>query len=1239
MCSYRYRIQAVAGCVLFFAIQLAIELRGQALPPESTLPGRVAPLPESAKLPPESALPAGSPPAVENVVPPVVTPPADDSSQPPAPPSEATLPASMRQKSATGPNEIPPESVPVPAESADPDGGNGQPGAAQPASPLQLERSLDNTPWLRLQMPGHVSTIRTLAFSSDGRRLCAAGDDKCVVVWRRTDQGHWFHERTVRWQVQRGPRGRIDALAAAPGLLAFGGLGAMGEAGEILLIDPAAGNLVAPLSNPDSGHRERITSLAFSLGEQAPLTLASMDMSGHLIAWRADPGTGLWRPRTVAFDRATAESLQRWRMLHPVAMLGTEQIVAPYFAGADADGRVRWQLRRYDLSTGDATGLDLNNDFHYFFVTAMAAAPVRGTLASADDAGRLFFWQQPGRAAPVTRTMKSPVTSLQFDAQGERLLVGTHATPSRPGEVSLLDATPAGQLRPVWSQPVNESVLASAVDPAGAYFAYAQGGKVLVRSLADPAQLQQLSAPLHPPLRVAFRRSEPYYDIAIGTRLDEQGNVPLERFFDTTNLQLSTPQQMDAGQWNRPDSFRGEWNVSTEQTANEFTVYLMRGNRRQATIPLRLEIHGAPSAICWIPNAAQRAAGAVAIGTNGSNNIYVFDLAEQGECRLLRQFRGHEGAVTSIGVATDRRYLVSGGLDGTVRIWKLADLDNDPVPVQRWGAQFQEQDGELVAAQIRPDGPLYFRGLRTGDIVASLRLPDAVNGQVNVTTVHEPDEMQVTLGQRPWDRLTAFDYRRGRQANQSFQMYPAWQPVVSLYVAENREWAYWTPSGYYDASFEGDKLFGWQVNRGLQQLPDFFLAAQVRQSLERPDVLRRLLDVGDLESAFGVADREAPANWSRVLIKQQQLKPDVQILAPSPDETMQGSVLEIRAAIDVPAGETLVALKAFVNGVTAGAAELLGEQDSARGRLREYRWSASVPSDPQLLVQVLASTDTAVVGRAERLVSHRVERSDTRRQLYLVTAGINDYLDARLTRLEYAVDNAQQVAATFTSQSRPLYATRTVSLLNQHVTRPMWNLTVEQLASQMSQSVSPDDLLVIYLSGHGLRDADQGDYYYVSADAKLSNLLSGQYADCFSFSDFARIFADIPCRKLVILDTCHAGAVLPLDQRELKAALRVLQDDLMFTLTATEGGQEAVEDREKRLGRFTFHLIEGLRGTADQVTGNGDQEVSLRELVNYVKLSVSSESSADRSGPRQYPTAGPAELLEHADVPLSRKDE
>jgi WD40 repeat protein len=1135
------------------------------------------------------------------------------------------------QADQTPPDDVPPDSD---ARDAAADAREDDGGAAQAQSPLQLERSLDNTPWLRLQMPGHVGQIRGLAFTTDGSRLCAVGDDKCVVIWRQSEPGRWFHERTVRWQVQRGPRGRIYALSAAPGLIAIGGLGAMGQAGEVLLIDPASGQLVAPLDDLEKGHRERITSLAFSPDPQRP-ALASMDMAGRLVAWTRDPATGLWAAKPVAYDRQTALTLRSWRMLHPVTMVGPQAIVAPVFAGTDAQSRVRWRLQRYDLRDGTSRPLETPNDYHYFFVTALTAAPATGRLASADDAGRLFVWPPSGPQPSVTRKLPAAVTAMQFNLQGTRLLLGTHATTGKPGEVRLLETADPKQVRDVWTLSVNQPVSACALSLDGEQFAFAQGGTVEIGLLADPKSRLQLSAPLRAPLRVAFRRGQPAYDIAFGTRANATGEVPLEQVFATAALQLDTPRQFDNSDWQDPNAFRGDWNVETSQTSDSFAAFLTRRGQRQGELPLRLELHGAPSATCWIPNVAGNAPRAVAIGTNGTNNIYVFELADKGICRLLRQFRGHEGVVTSIGVSADRRYLVSGGMDGTIRVWKLADLDNDAQLVQRWGAEFQPQDGELVASNLRPDGPLFFRGLRSGDVVESLRLPDEVDGDVQITTVHEPDEMQISLTQRPWDRLVAFDFRRGRQPTQSFQMYPAWQPVVSLFVAENREWAYWTPSGYYDASFEGDKLFGWQVNRGVQQLPDFFLAAQVRQSLERPEIMARLLEQGSLEDAFRTAQEQAPANWNHVLAKQEQLKPDVQIVSPASDQIVEGESMTIRATISVPAGEQLVAPKAFVNGVTAGQAELMQESAAERGVVREYRWSANVPSDQRLLVQVLAATEQDVVGRAELFVDHKLEGRPGRRQLFIVTAGINEYRDGRLTRLEYAVDNAQNVAKTLGTNAQQLYATRAISLLDRNVTRPMWNLTLEQFAGEMSASVSADDLLVIYLSGHGLRDTDNGGYYYVTADANVTDLMSGQFGDCLSFSDFAARFAEIPCRKLVVLDTCHSGAVQPLSQRELKAALRALQDDLMFTLSATEGGQEAVEDREKRLGRFTYYLLDGLQGAADRVAGDGDREVSLDELIRYVKLTVSAESAKDPSGQVQYPTAGPLELLDHVNVPLT----
>ena len=180
--------------------------------------------------------------------------------------------------------------------------------------------------------------------------------------------------------------------------------------------------------------------------------------------------------------------------------------------------------------------------------------------------------------------------------------------------------------------------------------------------------------------------------------------------------------------------------------------------------------------------------------------------------------------------------------------------------------------------------------------------------------------------------------------------------------------------------------------------------------------------------------------------------------------------------------------------------------------------------------------------------------------------------------------------------------------------------------------VIADDLLVIFLSGHGLKDEQTGEFFYVGADARFEDLMQRQFADCLSFSDFSS-FSKLGCRKLVVLDTCHSGAITADLGEDLKAALRILQDDMMFTLTSSAGTEESVELREKKLGRFTYRLLEALEGQADRTTGNKNGTNSFREVVDYVTKWIDDDSANDVY--LQTPTAGPKELLEIADFPLS----
>jgi uncharacterized caspase-like protein len=208
-------------------------------------------------------------------------------------------------------------------------------------------------------------------------------------------------------------------------------------------------------------------------------------------------------------------------------------------------------------------------------------------------------------------------------------------------------------------------------------------------------------------------------------------------------------------------------------------------------------------------------------------------------------------------------------------------------------------------------------------------------------------------------------------------------------------------------------------------------------------------------------------------------------------------------------------------------------------------------------------------------------------------------------------------------------------LLDEQVTRPMWTIVSRAYADRLRDEARPDDLLVFFLSGHGVRDESTSRYYFVSSNARFDDVKAQRFSDCLSFEDFAA-FADVPCRKLVVLDTCHSGAVQqPLRQQDLKAALRSLQSDVVFTLTASEGSQEAVEQKGTQLGRFTGRLLEALAGAADQAAAGGDANgvVTLQEAFRYVSTAVAADSAGDEHA--QHPTVGPIDLLDYAVVPLA----
>jgi WD40 repeat protein len=1103
---------------------------------------------------------------------------------------------------------------------------------------VRVRQGPDDDLWLRINAGGHTAAVQALSFTPDSTRLCSAGLDKVVQVWNlgtitRDIRRVFLRERTIRWQVARGLRGSIYALASAPndGLLAFGGYGAMGSLGEILLVNPLDGSLTKVLE----GHRQTVCSLAFSADGQ---WLASLDTAGAAILWKR----GQWQPAVLyepdekTYGAESAALIAKQPKLRPIALAGKSHVVLPVFVGEDSRRRLRWKLVACNVA--DRKDFRTLDTVHYGMVSALAASADGSRLASADLEGNLYLWDLAGgRSVLLTLRVReprhaerdeygepsAPVVSLCFSPDGRTLAAGTAVAPATAQ--SQLQVWDLSARRIVYSRKLPDHVRACAISPDGKRLAYVGGkdNEVFVASLDAPEKAVALAGTGQRILKVAFAKEEPLYRVAFGADYRDRGfndYADLQASFDTTRSSLARDAPLKASDWLAADWLQGDWRATLKPDG---TLQLAKQGVPKGSVVLDPRLEGRPRCYCWIAD-RQGEPFAIAVGTDVQNSIYVFRLAEKGPCPILRHFRGHNDYVTSLAVSRDLRLLVSCSADGTIMFWSLSEYQRGAETLGRWGAEFEVRGEQLVVKTLDPAGPLFRKGLREGDVIGAIRWP----AEQADRTESRPAAIVETLQTAPWATQVVFESSRGGAARPPFQLLPAWQPLATLFVATGGEWAFWTPEGYYDASINGYRLFGWQVNRGLRVLPDFYRADQFYKKLERSDLLDRLLPAGSLHEAFRQAAAAPPkTELHQVLPEQIAATPQVTILAPSAGVVVRENSTLVKALVKVPPDRKLVRAKVFANGVVATGQEQLVEREVDGGKEVTYQWKVPLPKDQRNLIQVIVGTDAPTAAFGDVLI----ERSETGPaplpKLYLIVLGINKYDDPKIQPLSFSVADAEAVAQQLQSASKGLYTLdKTVILTDKNVTPEKWHAAIEQLKASLKDAAKPDDLIVFFLAGHGIVDEPTQKYYFIGHGFKLSDLQERIYSACLSWEDF-RALADIPCRKLVMLDTCYSGAIQPPRAADLKNAVRPLQDDVVFTVTAATGEQRSAEKAAWKHGAFTKCLLEALAGGA---AVPGDRIVTLDELVAYVKRSVPKLTDG-----AQTPTAAPDEILPYTSLPLT----
>ncbi|MFK8112072.1 MAG: hypothetical protein AB8B91_07705 [Rubripirellula sp.] len=1099
-------------------------------------------------------------------------------------------------------------------------------------------------PALRLAFDGHTGLIKTLDLSEDGRTMVTGGEDKELHVWRRTElsPSGWLHHKTIRWPIWRGPLGQINKVAVKNDLVAFGGYGKYGAKGELRVVNAASGDLVSALVGQDESklHTAVILSLAWSPVKEP--RLASLDKHGQVNLWRPDANTGKWEALKVVptdtetYGEANGQFLKPQRQFGAVTFAGPNYLIVPRYVGyTEGNSPVaKWHLQRLHLNQGPPDMLTETD--HIESVLGLTATSDGRVLASSDLHKTISIWkfESDGKVASSHqfKTSQQPLF-MDLDEEGTRLLIG--GVPDDPKERPELQVWDVQQDPPklISKKQLDGIPFAGKIDRKhGQGIASIENDVLLFNISKDERfvdeETNRLSVPVKPIHRLAFAK-DGSYKIAFGWSKDGFDGV-----FDLTENKLLGRGPIRPEEFLKANRTRTRWTLEGNR--------LVEDAQPRGQLPLKRSLHGIPTNVWALPALATGTeesgeipeAGAVMVGSTGWNNVYAFRANDSDPPELIRQFRDHKGYITSLATSADGNYMVTGSGDTMVSVWNLQGLYTASKLVNRWGCEFEIEGDRLIVADIRENGPLYFQGVRNGDHLQLIKWRDRGESGVAIgemVSANEPAKIRAQLQEFPFDALVVFEFSRMRRPLKSFQSLAAWRPLATLFVDQSRQWAMWTPSGYYNASFNGHQLFGWQIDRTIDQTVEYYRAAQFRKRLERPDAMRRLLAEGSLPAAMrATLSGIGPPPSDSAIVSQIESAPKIRLLSPDPAKRVDGDSLQVVAEIESPLGATLVTPKAFVSGVPAVNQRVIPNGEDAGQNTVTYQWDFRLPSDSQLQLEILAATEAEALDRMIVNLNHTPAPGPRRRKLHVLAIGASEYRDPQIQSLDFAADAAGRVSQLFRDQSSTLYDTSADELTNSDATRPLWRVFAQNAADRLSKTVSPDDLVIMYLCGHGLRDRRTNQWYFVTADARYSDLMNDRYEDCIAFSDLSAL-AKLPCRKLAILDSCHSGAVQPvMRQEDLKSALRFLQDDVVLTMTASEGDEEAAEKRETGLGRFTTKLVEALEGAAD---ANGDGEVVLNEAIEYVTTKVTEESELE--GMPQHPTASPAYLLQTLRLPLT----
>jgi WD40 repeat protein len=528
---------------------------------------------------------------------------------------------------------------------------------------------------------------------------------------------------------------------------------------------------------------------------------------------------------------------------------------------------------------------------------------------------------------------------------------------------------------------------------------------------------------------------------------------------------------------------------------------------------------------------------------------------------------------TSVAFSPDSRQILTGCMDGTARLWDVVTGKE----VRR----FAGHSFWVSAVAFSPDG----RFVLTGSKDKTVRLWEATTGKElkryightnDVTSVaFSPDSRFVLTGSedstsRLWETAT------GRQ-------------LCSLISFTDGSWAVIDPEGRYDAS-DPDKIEGLHWFVGNEPIA----LEQLKQRYWTPGLLARI---------WRGEQAQLPQVNSLARIA---LFPQVEVVPPVAPDTHLTIHLTNRGGgigrIWVRGNNREVVADARPSGFDP-------RQQTATLTLDLAQAPGLVPGG-QNTVEVVAWNAEGYVSspRGTQLAWHAPgQASGALPHLYIVVVGTGDFANPEMN-LHLPTDDATEMALALQRGGNNLFPNR-VTLWRLQTGEaaagllPPTKQNLRQVFADIRGRAKPEDLLVVYLSGHGVAYKDE--YYYLTKEARTFDLTDPEIrrTTTVAGAEWAEWMRLIPAGKqTLILDTCAAGAVAGrfADKRDVsddqrKAIDRLNERTGLYILMGCAADRVSYEASQFGHGVLTYVLLRGMQG--EQLREG--QFVDISPLFNY----------------------------------------